>query len=180
MMRQHEMPLPSWKCFLSEPQSSKLLLNVTSNIFVYLQIDDSVMFIWFCYCSRVFIWQTCNALFIIRVVLTHWIRIEKESALVKRFVVHSSENGGPESLLENLAVQLVEILVDIPLRSDLYSCFRPYMNLRKVNYFSFFTERRLLCFIENACRLSCSYCIWLLHPTLVITNPFFWGSLFFH
>lgn len=64
--------------------------------------------------SRIFLWQTCNALFILRVILSHWICLEKEAVLIKKFSFQQEDSC--ESLLENLAVQLVEILVDVPLR----------------------------------------------------------------
>ena len=61
--------------------------------------------------SRIFIWQTCNALFILRIIFTHLIKFEKEDDLIK--MLSPSED---ESLLEGFAVQLVEILIDIPLK----------------------------------------------------------------
>ncbi|XP_046451728.1 dymeclin-like isoform X1 [Daphnia pulex] len=66
--------------------------------------------------NRIFIWQTCNALFIVRVIFSHWIRLEKEAVLIKKFSFQ--EENSCESLLENLAVQLVEILVDVPLKEE--------------------------------------------------------------
>jgi hypothetical protein len=77
--------------------------------------------------SKIFIWQTCNALFVIRVVLTHWIRLEKEASLIRKFTVQTPDTG-TESLLENLAVQLIEILVDIPLKY--------YLNIDFSDFFS--------------------------------------------
>ena len=50
-----------------------------------------------------------------RVIFSHWIRLEKEAVLIKKFSFQ--EENSCESLLENLAVQLVEILVDVPLKS---------------------------------------------------------------
>ena len=82
------------------------------------QIHISINFFWKYIFSKIFIWQTCNALFVIRVVLTHWIRLEKEASLVRKFTVQTADTG-TESLLENLAVQLIEILVDIPLKYNL-------------------------------------------------------------
>nr|CAH0110481.1 unnamed protein product [Daphnia galeata] len=66
--------------------------------------------------NRIFIWQTCNALFMVRVIFSHWIRLEKEAVLIKKFSFQ--EENSCESLLENLAVQLVEILVDVPLKEE--------------------------------------------------------------
>merc|ERR1712071_619890 len=63
--------------------------------------------------NRIFIWQTCNALFILRIIFTHLIKFEKEDDLIK--MLSPSED---ESLLEGFAVQLVEILIDIPLNED--------------------------------------------------------------
>jgi hypothetical protein len=51
----------------------------------------------------------------VRVIFSHWIRLEKEAVLIKKFSFQ--EENSCESLLENLAVQLVEILVDVPLKS---------------------------------------------------------------
>ena len=66
--------------------------------------------------SKIFIWQTCNALFLLRVVFTHWVHIEREADLVKQLTIKNDDVY--ESLLENFCVQLVEILIDIPIREE--------------------------------------------------------------
>lgn len=50
--------------------------------------------------------------------LSHWVHAECEAELVKRFTVKSDDGGQSEGLLDNLAVQLVEILVDVPLKEE--------------------------------------------------------------
>ena len=101
--------------FLFGLQSLRHLHNVKSKIkscnfliFKYLTF--------FPFHSKIFIWQTCNALFILRVVFSHWVYVEREADLVKKFTVKNEDTY--ESLLENLVVQLVEILVDVPLKEE--------------------------------------------------------------
>jgi hypothetical protein len=89
------------------------VISEVENILISISSFNNIQFL--STCSRIFIWQTCNALFMVRVIFSHWIRLEKEAVLIKKFSFQ--EENSCESLLENLAVQLVEILVDVPLKS---------------------------------------------------------------
>lgn len=98
--------------------------------------------------NRIFTWQTCNALFILRVIFSHWIRLEKEAVLIKKFSFQ--EENSCESLLENLAVQLVEILVDVPLREETAllhrECVQTLMLLLFVAASSYLTNNKSIIF----------------------------------
>ncbi|XP_057375530.1 dymeclin-like isoform X1 [Daphnia carinata] len=98
--------------------------------------------------NRIFIWQTCNALFIVRSIFSHWIRLEKEAVLIKKFSFQQEDSC--ESLLENLAVQLVEILVDVPLREETAllhrECIQTLMLLLFVAASSYLTNNKSIIF----------------------------------
>ncbi|XP_059351282.1 dymeclin-like isoform X2 [Daphnia carinata] len=99
-------------------------------------------------CDKIFIWQTCNALFIVRSIFSHWIRLEKEAVLIKKFSFQQEDSC--ESLLENLAVQLVEILVDVPLREETAllhrECIQTLMLLLFVAASSYLTNNKSIIF----------------------------------
>lgn len=120
--------------------------------------------------SRIFIWQTCNALFILRVIFSHWIRLEKEAVLIKKFSFQ--EENSCESLLENLAVQLVEILVDVPLRSVKSTIILEKSTNCKEIFLSPQGKKLPFC-IENVFKHSCYFSLWLLRHTSQTTSPLY-------
>ncbi|XP_064471607.1 dymeclin-like isoform X2 [Ornithodoros turicata] len=70
-------------------------------------------------CENIFIWQTYNALFIIKCIAKYFIVTITEDNVVKQFHA-SSEDGKHDDLLEQFINALVEIVVDVPLLDFTY------------------------------------------------------------
>jgi len=117
-----------WKTFeqnIEELQKRFLLSNLKTGNFVSLlrvfllrhtELKDSVLSE-----NSLFIWQTCNALLVIRSVVKFMVERIKEEDLVSQFHVTAGEDEEEsDSMLTTLLSSLVELLVETPLQPQSY------------------------------------------------------------
>jgi len=115
-----------WKTFelsIEELQKRFLISNLKTGNFVSLvkvillrhaELKDSVLSE-----NSLFIWQTSNALFILRIVLKFMVERIKEEDVVRQFNVTAEEDGG-DCLLTTFIAILQELLVETPLETQSY------------------------------------------------------------
>jgi len=118
---------PEWKSFeqnTEELQKRFLISNLKTGNFVSLirvvllrhsEIKDSVLSE-----NSVFIWQTCNALFIVRTVLKFMVERIKEEDVVNQFEVCGEDEDSEVSMFSRFLMTLVELLVETPLQNVSY------------------------------------------------------------